>query len=95
MARIRRIVLDVLKPHEPTSVEMASRLADLPGVDSVNLTIYEVDLKVENAKITIEGSHVDVEQAHTLIRELGGALHSVDEVVAGKAIIESTPTPQD
>ena len=28
MGKIRRLVLDTLKPHEPTIIDMASRLSD-------------------------------------------------------------------
>ncbi|MCB9792454.1 MAG: DUF211 domain-containing protein [Alphaproteobacteria bacterium] len=84
MAFIRRMVLDTLKPHEPSAVEYARRLADLPGVTEVDLSVYEVDHKVEKAKITLAGEDIDEVAVEALIRELGGALHSVDGVVAGK-----------
>ena len=95
MARIRRLVLDVLKPHEPNIVEFAGKLTQLAGIDSVNITIYEVDLEVENAKVTLIGEGIDYLQVKETIRQLGGAVHSLDEVVAGKAIIEAVSTPQD
>jgi len=36
MAKIRRLVPDVLKPHEPSIVDVASGLGDPPGVGSVS-----------------------------------------------------------
>jgi len=88
-------VLDVLKPHEPTIIELASQLSVLNGVEAVNISIYEIDRRVENAKITIEGSDLDYEQVELVIQENGGTVHSIDEVVAGKMIIEDAETPQD
>jgi len=94
-AKIRRIVLDVLKPHDPSIIEVSQRLASLPGVDGVNITIYEVDRKVENAKITIEGDDLDYEEALVIIEDTGGTVHSIDEAVAGKVMTEEVSTPQD
>ena len=51
MGKIRRLVLDVLKPHDPTIIQLASQLSELDGVEAVNISIYEIDLRVENAKI--------------------------------------------
>jgi hypothetical protein len=95
MARIRRLVLDTLKPHDPSIIELAQSLSELDGIEAVNISIYEMDRKVENAKITIEGSDVQYELIETIISENGGAIHSVDEVVAGKIIIDDASTPQD
>ncbi len=52
-------MLDVLKPHEPTNVEVASAIGDLQDVDGVNLSLYEVDQQTENVKITVEGTNVN------------------------------------
>jgi len=47
---IRRLVLDVLKPHRPSVVDLSLALSNLEGVDGVNIMIYEIDQHVENAK---------------------------------------------
>ena len=95
MGMIRRLVLDVLKPHEPTIIDLADQLSELSGVEAVNISIYEIDRRVENAKITIEGSSLDYQEVMAAIQENGGTVHSIDEVVAGKMIIEDAETPQD
>jgi hypothetical protein len=95
MGAVRRLVLDTLKPHEPSIIELAKQISDLPGVDSVNISIYEVDRKVENAKITIEGQDIQYPAVDALIHELGGSIHSIDEAVAGKSIIDDASTLQD
>jgi hypothetical protein len=95
MARIRRLVLDTLKPHEPSIIEMAAQLSELAGISAVNISIYEMDRKVENAKITIEGESIVYPHVMEIIADLGGAVHSVDEVVAGKEIIDDAVTLQD
>ena len=94
-AKIRRVVLDVLKPHDPSIIEVAQRLAGLPGVDGVNISIYEIDRMVENAKITVEGADLEYAPILEVIEDVGGTVHSIDEAVAGRVRIESAPTPQD
>lgn len=94
MAKVRRLVLDTLKPHDPDVVQLAKALGDLDGVDSVNVSIYEIDLKVENVKVTLEGPDIKYDEVHELIHDLGGAVHSIDEVVAGADIIDDPITPQ-
>ncbi len=95
MGAVRRLVLDTLKPHDPNIIELAQQISELPGVDSVNISIYEMDRKVENAKITIEGQNIQFTEVESLIRELGGTIHSIDEAVAGQSIIDDASTPQD
>jgi hypothetical protein len=95
MGNLRRLVLDVLKPLDPSIVELVQLLADLDGVDGVNISIYEIDRRVENAKITIEGHDLIYEEVARVIEENGGAIHSIDEVAAGDVLIEDVITPQD
>jgi len=95
MGKIRRLVLDTLNPHEPGIIEMSDMLSELDGVSSVNISIYEMDRKVENAKITIEGEDILYDEVLVIVEEMGGAVHSVDEVVAGRDIIDDAETLQD
>ncbi len=95
MANLRRLVLDVLKPMDPSIVELSQSLADLNGVDGVNISIYEIDRRVENAKITIEGHELSYDAVAAVIELAGGSIHSIDEVAAGKILIEDVVTPQD
>jgi hypothetical protein len=95
MGKIRRLVLDALKPYEPSIIELAQQISDLEGIEAVNISIYEIDRKVENAKITIEGGDISYEKVHALVTDLGGAIHSIDEVVAGSRIIDDPVTLQD
>jgi len=95
VGKIRRIVLDTLKPMEPNIIEMAKMISLLNGVIAINISIAEIDLKVENAKITIEGEDIDYDEVRDLIEDMGGSIHSIDEVVAGKMIIDDAATLQD
>lgn len=95
MGNLRRLILDVLKPLDPSIVDLAQQLAELEGVDGVNISIYEIDRRVENAKVTIEGKNLNYEDIIEIIRQNGGAVHSIDGVGAGQILIEDVLTPQD
>jgi len=92
---IRRLVLDVLKPHSPSVIELSEALSKLEGVEAVNIIIYEIDQHVENAKIVIGGNRIDFEGVKKKLEEMGAAIHSIDQVAAGERIIEEVGTPQD
>ena len=93
--KIRRVVLDTLKPMEPTIIDMARKLSVADGVSSVNISIAEIDLKVEKAKITLEGENINYDVVKSVIQDMGASIHSIDEVVAGKEIIDDAVTLQD
>jgi hypothetical protein len=95
LANIRRIVLDVLKPHSPNLVTLAAQLADLKGVDGVDISLKEMDQKVENVKITCEGDSINYEEVEKVIIQNGATIHSMDKVSAGASLIEEVTTSQD
>jgi len=94
MAPIKRLVIDILKPYEPTTIEFAQDVSDLDGVKGVNATLLETDHQVQNIKLTVEGKDVDYEAVQGRIDELGGTVHSVDQIVCGE-MVEEIETPQD
>jgi hypothetical protein len=95
MTAVRRLVLDVLKPHDPEPVTVAERVAGLDSVAGANVTLIETDREVQNVKLTVEGEAVDPTAVEETVTELGGTVHSVDEVACGERIVEHRPTPQD
>ncbi|AFK20525.1 hypothetical protein E6P09_12505 [Haloferax mediterranei ATCC 33500] len=95
MAPIRRLVLDVLKPHSPSTVEFAREVAASTGVAGVNTTLLETDREVQNLRIIAEGEDIDVDEVERRIGDLGGTVHSIDEVVAGERLVEYRDQPQD
>ncbi len=90
-----RVVLDILKPHSPSLPSFAMYLSNLDGVDGVNITLMEIDKDTENIKITMEGPDLNYDQIREAIEHYGASVHSVDEVVAGKKLVEEVTTPQD
>jgi len=95
MSEIKRLVLDVLKPHHPSIIDLANRLSVVEGVSGVNCTLDEVDQETESIKITIEGVAINYEDVEEVIIDSGAVIHSVDSVSAGKKLVEEVETPQD
>ncbi len=95
MGKITLIVLDVLKPHSPDILELSQKLTDVPCVDGVDITIFEIDSKVENAKITLKGTNLEYREIQKVIRDSGASVHSIDKVHAGDITVEEAKTPQD
>ncbi len=87
---IRRIVLDVAKGlNKPTLVEVADAIGKVKGIDAVNLSVNEMDMETMGIIVTVEGDGIDSEKLLSSIEEIGCAVHSIDEVAAGKRLINS------
>ena len=71
---------------------MAQQLSILDGVSGVNISIKEVDQETETVKITIKGDSIDYELVEETIREAGAVIHSVDNVSAGKELVDELET---
>lgn len=85
MASVQRLVLDILKPHQPNALEFADAIAALGEDYRVNIRVLEVDDKTETLAVSIEGDGLDFERISNAISESGASLHSIDEVsVVGK-----------
>jgi hypothetical protein len=84
MPSLKRIVLDVLKPHHPNALDLATAIASLAPDYRVSLTITAVDEKTESAEVIIEGEALDFFAINGVIGTMGSTIHSIDVVeVAG------------
>ncbi len=95
MGKIRLIVLDVLKPHNPTILELAEALESLPSVLGVDITLFEIDSKVENVKLTLGGDDLKYGEIQQVIQDSGATVHSIDKIQAGVRRVLEAETPQD
>ena len=71
------------------------RVADVESVNGINTTLVELDRDVLNVKLTVEGESVEYDAVEAAIEDLGGTIHSVDQVACGEYIVEDAPTLQD
>jgi len=80
MVLVKRLVLDVLKPHHPNGLEFAKAIAS-QGVDyRVHFRVAEVDERTETVVVVVEGHDIQFEAIAQVIANVGASLHSVDEV---------------
>ena len=95
VGNVRKLVLDVLKPHTPAILELAEKLSALKRVKGVSIFLTEVDQDTEKVKVVIEGESLSYNKIVDVIEQCGGAIHSVDAVFAGETIVHEVETPQD
>ena len=81
MANVQRLVLDILKPHQPNALEFAHAIAVLGQGYEVHVRVLEVDEKTETMQVAIEGDELDFSLITAAIDEIGASLHSIDEVL--------------
>lgn len=80
MIEVTRLVLDILKPHHPTILEFAKGIAAICKDWRVTVNLIEMDEQTQTLEAIVEGVDVNLEQITTVIKEMGGSLHSVDSV---------------
>ncbi|MDP8003025.1 MAG: DUF211 domain-containing protein [Caldisphaera sp.] len=88
-APLRRIVLDVMKPIKgPSIIDVAKSIASIDGIEGVNITVEEMDVETAGLNITIEGNDIPFEKVEDMLENLGCVIHSIDQVISGKRIVE-------
>jgi len=80
MSKVKGLVLDVLKPHLPNTLELANLLAR-QGSYRVKVTVEEVDEKTETLRVEVEGEDIDFDAIKRALTDSGASLHSIDAVV--------------
>lgn len=80
MVSVKRIMLDVLKPHQPNALEFSQAIAKVGEDYRVCLTVIEMDENTETLQLEIEGSVIDFDAIESAITSMGGSLHSIDQV---------------
>ncbi len=86
MVAVKKLVLDVLKPHQPNALEFSRTLAAVGNDYRIHLTVLEVDENTETLRLVCEGASLDFDGIQASIKKMGGSLHSIDEVeVANEA----------
>ncbi len=85
---IRQLVLDVDKAMaRPSLVEIAAAIDACHGVQSLNITVEEIDIETVGMDVTIEGDKMDYEEIVQAIESTGAVVHSLDQIVVGERII--------
>ena len=80
MVAVKKIVLDVLKPHQPNALEFSRAVAAAGIGYRVQLTVLEVDEKTESIQVVVSAPTIDFDTVEKTIKDMGGSVHSIDEV---------------
>lgn len=87
---IHRLVLDVDKAvARPSIIEIAAAIDATPGVEATNIQVTEIDIETVGMNITIQGTALNYEEIARAIENVGAVVHSIDELAAGKMLIDN------
>jgi len=84
MTSIKHMVLDVLKPHEPSLPDFTLFLAELRGITKVDVSLIEMDERTDSLKVVLEGVGIDFDELRQHMSKQGAVIHSVDQVIVEK-----------
>jgi hypothetical protein len=85
---IRRMLLDVDKAlARPSLIALAEAISAVDGVESLNITVKEIDTETMDLDILIEGTNLDYNRTVEAIEHAGAVVHSLDELVVGDRIL--------
>ncbi|MEM1662231.1 MAG: DUF211 domain-containing protein [Desulfurococcaceae archaeon] len=84
---IKRLVLDILLPNKISIIDLAKKLSQTDGIEAVNVTVKEIDAETQTLIVVVEGNNIDFDRINSIIEGLGGVIHSIDQVVAGKKLL--------
>ncbi len=91
MVYVKRLVLDILKPHQPNALEFSCNLAEVGDDYRVSLNVIEMDEETETIQVTIEGNDINFEAIQNAITNMSGSLHSIDIVEVQSKLDEASP----
>ncbi|SIS68138.1 DUF211 domain-containing protein [Neptunomonas antarctica] len=81
MIAVKKVVLDVLKPHHPNALEFCLALSAAIENSTVKVNVIAVDEKTESLEVFVKAEIIDFDLIQGVINQMGGALHSIDAVV--------------
>ena len=80
MVKLKRVVLDVLKPHQPDALEFCRDIASLQEGYEVRLSVQEMDEDTQTLQLEISAANIDLGPIENTIKRLGASIHSIDLV---------------
>lgn len=85
--KIVKIVLDVMSPAQQLIVDLVEILSKIDSVARVDITLSELERDVEDFKVTLEGYGLDYERIRRAIKEFGGVIRNVDNVISAEEYV--------
>ena len=78
--KIKELILDMLKPHTPSLPAFATYLAELTGVDRVEVILVEKGNMTESLDVILKGFDISYDGLKEHIGKHEAVIHSVDKV---------------
>ena len=82
--KIKHLVLDVLKPHDPPLPDFAFFLGELEGVTRVDVSLVEMDERTMSLRVMLQGTEINFRELREHMGKQGAVIHSVDQVIVEK-----------
>ena len=92
--RIRRILLDALKPRETSVIVLSKMLCSVEGVDECGVVVVDVDVKTETVRLTLRGHNIDYDAISKIMEEQALSVKGVDEIDVEKVKPAPKPAPK-
>jgi hypothetical protein len=86
------MVIDSLKPRETTILDLSKAICSIDGVDEVEITVTEVDVKTETIKLIIKGRDINYDNIMDIMEENSAVVRSVDEINVSKVGEATNPS---
>jgi len=78
--KVKRLLLDALKPRELSIVELSKGVGSVDGVQEIDIIVSEVDSRTETIKVTIRGAQIDYNAVSKAMEKYGVSIRGVDEI---------------
>jgi hypothetical protein len=85
--KVVKIILDVMSPAQQSISTLASILSQIDGVALIDIMLSELERDVEDFKVTIEGYALNIEEIRNAIKDFGGVIRNVDNLVTAEEYI--------
>jgi hypothetical protein len=79
--KIKELILDVLKPHTHSLPAFATFLAELPGVERVEVILVEKDERTESLEVILQGHDISYDVLKEHMEKHRAVIHSIDKVL--------------
>ena len=79
--KIKELVLDVLRPLTPSLPVFATFLAELPGVENVEVTLVEKNVRTESLVVILHGGDIIYDSLNEHMGKHVAVIQSVDKVL--------------
>jgi hypothetical protein len=78
-----------MSPAQQSIVDLVEILSKNENVSIVDITLSELEMNVEDFKVTMEGNGLDFEKISDTIKEFGAVIRNVDNIISAEEYISN------